>query len=193
MIDLSVLVCSIHTRHDNFALTLQKELWCQLASLATIDQDRVEIMVLTDNKVMSIGRKRNTLADAATGRYIQFIDDDDRIESDMLATVLAATATDADVLAFQASVRIDGGVPRICKYSKEFGHDYNTQDEYRRIPNHIPAVRRELACRARWGDVSYGEDRDYSQRLLPLLATEHQINRVLYHYDYNRRTSESRR
>lgn len=191
-VDLSVLVCSIHTRYRNFGLAIQDQLFTQYRALRPYDRERVEIMVLTDTKSLTIGHKRNALVAAATGRYVQFIDDDDRIADDMLAQVLAATDSQADVIAFQASVTINGGPPRLCRYSLTYGQDYNTDDEYWRIPNHLCAVKRVLAQATQWGDINYGEDRDYSTRLLPLLHSEHQIDRVLYYYDYDQATSESR-
>lgn len=189
--DLSVLVASIHTRYRNFGLAIQDQLFSQWKALP--NPDRVQVMVLTDTKSLSIGHKRNALARAATGRYIQFIDDDDRVAANMMASVLEATSTDVDVITFRASVRINGGPPKICRYSRTFGADYNTEEEYRRIPNHLCVVKRELALDTTWGDVDYGEDRDYSTRLLPRLKTEHEINQVLYFYDYSDRTSESKR
>lgn len=191
-IDLSVLVLSLHTRYRTFGLSIQDQLWTQYAMLPIRDQRRVEILILTDNKSLTIGAKRSILANAARGRYIQFVDDDDRVADDMLAAVLAATRSGTDVITFLASVTLDGGPAKICRYSASFHQDYNTEEEYRRIPNHICAVRRELAVETGWGDLTWGEDRDYSARLLPRLETETAIDRVLYHYDYSGETSESR-
>ena len=79
MIDLSILVCSVHTRYDTFAPKIQKQLYDQYNALSEADQDRVETIVLTDNKKMMLGHKRNTMVEVAQGRYIVFVDDDDRI------------------------------------------------------------------------------------------------------------------
>lgn len=190
-VDLSILVLSTHTRSKTFGPRIQEQLFSQYEALQPVQQARVEIMMLTDTKSLTIGEKRNVLAEAATGRYVQFVDDDDRVEPDMIRTVLAATLTRADVITFLVSVTLDGGPPKLCRYSKDFGHDYNLADEYRRIPNHICAVKADIARATGWADINYGEDADYSKRLLPRLATECTIERVLYHYDFNRATSES--
>jgi glycosyltransferase involved in cell wall biosynthesis len=189
--DLSILVCSIHTRHNNFALKIQEQLYGQRAVLP--DPSRVEIIVLTDTMSMSIGRKRNLLVEAASGEYVVFVDDDDRVSEDYVETLLAATEADAHVIAFNALVSLGGGPERLCKYRKEFGRDHNTQLEYRRIPNHICAVKRVLAQAVPYKDINMQEDSDYAERLLPMLQSQCVIEKPLYHYDFDPRTSACRR
>lgn len=193
MTDLSILVCAIHTRFDNFTLRVQQQLYQQYNALWPGDQDRVEVLVLSDTKRMSIGYKRNVLANAATGKYIVFVDDDDRVAGHYVRSLLNATMSDADVLTFLAEVTLDGGPPKICHYSKDWPHDYNTDSQYRRLPNHICAVQRRHALATGWGDLNYGEDADYGPRLLPRLHSQYHIDDTLYYYDFNSRTSESKR
>lgn len=191
--DLSVLVASIHTRYRTFGLAIQDQLFTQYRSLPPEDLARVEIMVLTDTKSLSIGYKRNALASASTGRYVVFVDDDDRVADSYIASLLAGTETDADVITFNSEVSLDGDPPKLCRFSMRYRQDQNTADEYLRIPNHLCAVKRVLAREVGWRDINYGEDRDYSTRLLPMLHSEHKIDRVLYYYDFNEETSESKR
>jgi glycosyltransferase involved in cell wall biosynthesis len=184
-------VCSTHTRYRNFGLAIQDQLYPQYQSLPPADQARVEIMVLTDTKSLSIGHKRNALVHAATGRYVVFVDDDDRVSDDYLASLLAATEWEPDVVCFTSSVTINGGPPKLCRFSMRYRQDRDTPDEYLRIPNHLCAVRRVLAREVGWGDINYGEDADYSKRLLPYLNSEYVIDQVLYYYDFDQETSES--
>jgi GT2 family glycosyltransferase len=191
MIDLSVLICSTHSRWQGFGHAIQKQVWEQYAALPEEYQDRIEILMLTDNKKMMLGHKRNVMVDAAQGCYVQFIDDDDRIEPDMFRTVLDATDSKVDVITFQVSVSMDGAQPRICRYSKDFAADVDTDEGYERIPNHLCAVRRELALQASFPNLPHGEDSAYSKLLLPHLESEYAIDRVLYHYDYSPRDTET--
>lgn len=192
MITLSVLVCSTHTRRHTFAPKIMDQLFGQWDVLPDDDRDRVEIMVLTDNKQMMLGEKRNVMVDAARGRYVQFIDDDDRVADDMLAAVLAAIDDHApDVVTFLASVSMNGDPPKPCSYRLRWPRDQNVPSEYRRLPNHLCAVRRDLALQAPYPALPYREDSAYSKLLRPLLTTEHHIPRVLYHYDYNTATTEA--
>lgn len=193
-VTLSVLICSTNTRYQTFGRAIQDQIWPQYDALAPADRERVEIMILTDNKSIMLGEKRNIMVDASRGRYVQFIDDDDRIEPDMITSVLAAIdQSGADVITFLSSVTINGGEPKLCRYSKRYHHDQNTATEYRRLPNHICVIKREVAIKATFPNLLYGEDSAYSKLLAPHIRTEYHIPRVLYHYDYNAETTEAQR
>lgn len=191
MIDLSILVCSVHTRYDTFLPKIQEQLFDQYGSLSEPDQERVEIVVLTDNKKMMLGHKRNTMVDIAQGKYVVFVDDDDRVASDYIQSLLDATASDADSIVFQAEVSLDGEAPKICYYSKDVGKDFNTPSAYHRIPNHICCVKKEVSLKSSFPNVLYGEDAGYGKVLLAHIKTEHKIDKVLYYYDYNSETTET--
>lgn len=190
-IDLSILVCSVHTRYKTFLPLIQDQLYDQLAALSEADQDRVEIIILTDNKKMMLGHKRNTMVDIAQGKYIAFVDDDDRLAPDYLTQLLTATATDADSIVFKAEVSLNGEPAKICDYSKDHRRDYNHKDGYYRIPNHICCIKRSVSLKSSFPNVLYGEDAGYGKVLLPFLKTEHKINKILYYYDYNSETTET--
>lgn len=191
MIDLSILVCSVHTRYKTFLPNIQDQLYDQLAALSEADQQRVEIIVLTDNKQMMLGHKRNVMVDIAQGKYISFVDDDDRIADDYIATLLKATEKDTDSIVFTAEVSLNGEKPKPCYYSKEFKRDYNKPNAYYRIPNHICCVKRAVSLKSSFPNQLYGEDAGYGKVLLPHLKTETVIDRVLYYYDYNAETTET--
>ena len=191
MIDLSVLICSTHTRSTTFGPAIQKQVFDQLAGLPAEYQERIEILMLTDNKKQMLGHKRNTMVDMAQGAYVQFVDDDDRIDPDMFRTVLDATSSNADVITFLAAVSLNGNSPKTCHYSLDYVEDRNTQHGYQRIPNHICAIRRDLARKVSYPHLPYAEDSGYSRLLRPLLKTEHHIDKVLYFYDYCLETTEA--
>lgn len=193
VIDLSILVCTVFTRYKTFGLQIQHQLWSQFEALTPEQRDRVEILILNDGKSLMLGHKRNLLVDMAQGRHLAFVDDDDRLEPDYLKSLLDATDSGADVITFLVSVSLDGGEPMVCRYSKDFPADENTAEEYHRLPNHICAVKRDLARMVSFPSIPYGEDAGYSKLLAPLLRTERAIDRVLYHYDYSSVTSESQK
>lgn len=191
MIDLSILVCSVHTRYDTFLPRIQKQLFDQYNMLSEKDQERVEIIVLTDNKKMMLGHKRNTMVEIAQGKYIAFVDDDDRISEDYIVSLLKGTESDADAIVFQAEVSLNGEQPKLCYYSKDYKVDYNKPDAYYRIPNHICCVKRSVSLKSSFPNVLYGEDAGYGKVLLPHIKTEYKIDAVLYYYDYNSETTET--
>lgn len=190
-VKLSILVPSVHTRWDGFARRLIGDLFAQYEALPPAEQASVEIIVLTDTKSLLLGDKRNDLVKMAKGQYVVFVDDDDRVEPDYVSTLLAATEHGADVITFLVSVSLNGGAPLPCRYSMHFKRDENTDTEYQRLPNHICAVKRELAVQTPYPPVFCGEDKQYGLDLHPKLQSEHAIDRVLYHYDYNVATTET--
>lgn len=191
MIDLSILVCSVNTRYKTFLPKIQDQLYDQLNALSEADQQRVEIIVLVDNKQMMLGHKRNVMVEIAQGKYIVFVDDDDRIAPDYIAELLAATLKDTDCIVFKAEVSLNGEPAKICDYSKDHKRDYNHREGYFRIPNHICCVKRELSLKSSFPHLLYGEDAGYGKVLLPHLKTETKIDKVLYYYDYNAETTET--
>ncbi len=190
---LSVLVPSVHTRRVSFLPKILDQLYGQYEALPKRDQDRVEILTLIDAKGISLGEKRNRMVAIAQGEYVVHVDDDDRVEPDYLASLLAATSAGSDAITFKASVTLNGGAPKPCIYSTRYTEDTNTSLEYHRMPNHITAVRRDLALQAGFPNKNKGEDSAYAVLLRPLLVTETHIDRVLYHYDYDARTTETQR
>lgn len=190
-IKLSILVPSTHTRFKSFLPKIHEQLYSQYDRLTKEQQAEVEILYLVDNKKVMLGTKRNELIDLAQGDYVVFCDDDDRIEPDYIETLLEATKTGKDSIVFMANVSINGGKPKPCYYSKDFRSDFNRPDAYYRLPNHICCIRREVASKVSFPAIKYAEDAAYARLLVKHLRSEHKIDRVLYHYDYNEVTTEA--
>lgn len=193
---LTVLVPSVSTRRATFAQVVMDQLFSQHEKMTPEDQRRVEILIVTDtgrSGGMVVGDKRNAMVRMARGAYVVFVDDDDRVSDDYLATLLRATEHGTDCITFDALVSLNGALPKVCKYSLKYTKDHNATDHYQRLPNHITAVRRVLALACPFPSKQFGEDADYASRLRPALQTEYRIERVLYHYDYSDSTSETRK
>jgi len=186
---LSILVPSVAERRNTFLPKCLDMLYGQLELLSIEQQKSVEVLFLIDNKERMLGSKRNNLIDIAQGEYIVFVDDDDRIESDYISSLLTATESNADVITFLASVSLNGDPAKICHYSNKYAKDYNTTDTYHRLPNHICCVKKEIAKRVPFLNIKNGEDSAYSKMLKAHLRTQTEINKVLYHYDYNEKTT----
>lgn len=175
--DLSILVCSVSERADNFAVSIQRQINDQVNRLES--PERVEVIVLTDNRHMSIGTKRNHLVNMASGRYTVFVDDDDEITPDYVASLLEATKSGADVLTFNLEYRLNGKKMRVLRHSLKY-----TDDNRRGLntPRHTSAVKRDIALKLPFPESSYGEDFDWATRLLKVAKTEHNTDRTLYIY-----------
>lgn len=189
---LSILVPSVHTRHCGIAQRVVGQLFDQHAALSESDQSMVEILIVTDTKSRTIGAKRNAMLQMAQGEYVAFVDDDDRLEPDYLQSLLDATLGNLpDVVTFNVMVTVDGASPKVCRYSRHYGSDRNTDTEYLRIPNHICCVRRQIAVFTGFEDRQCGEDSDYAKRLGRLMLSEVVIDRVLYHYEFDSAGTET--
>jgi len=188
---LSILVLSTHTRRNTFLPKSLDMLFSQYEKLSGIDKNEVEILFLVDNKKISVGEKRNKLISISQGEYYVFCDDDDRISDDYIKTLLDATYSNKDAICFNAEVTINGSYPRLCDYSIKHKKDHNS-DKYYRIPNHICCVKRSVGLKVEFKDIMFGEDADYSKKLLPHIKSEHKIDKVIYYYEYNQATSETR-
>jgi glycosyltransferase involved in cell wall biosynthesis len=166
-------------------------IFAQYDKLEPAEQEKVEILILVDNKKTMLGTKRNKMLDMAQGEYVVFADDDDILEPDYISSLLKAAETDCDVITFQVNVTLNGESAKICTYSKDYEADYNTETSYHRLPNHIMCVKKDLAMAVKYRPILYGEDADYSKRLKAHLKTEHHIDKVLYNYVWNVETTET--
>lgn len=191
MIKLSILIPTTHTRRNTFLNKVLDQVYSQYDDLPYHKQQQVEILLLQDNKTIMLGSKRNQLVRMAQGDYVVFLDDDDRISPDYISTLLEATSVGSDVITFKASVSLNGEQPKECVYTSSIQQDYNTDDAYYRLPNHICAFKRLIAIQYPFSDILYGEDSDFSRRAKNRIESEYYIDRVLYYYDYNQSTTET--
>jgi len=154
--------------------------------------DRVEILIETDNGKMSIGTKRNILLDKAKGEYIAFVDDDDMVSSDYVSKILDALEKGPDVVGMHLLHFNDGNFAGLTYHSLKYRSWFENQDKstglmrYYRNPNHLNPVKREYALETGFPEISMGEDKDYSGNLLQYLETEEYITEPIYYYLFRR-------
>ncbi len=178
---LTILICSLN-RRKKYLERLIDVLRPQINSF-------VEVLCSVDNGELSIGKKRQTLLERATGEYVCFIDDDDLISSNYISLILNAIETKPDVVGMHLIMKTDGKLSGKTYHSLKYNSWYDEPGEspswrfYYRNPNHLNPVKRKLALEVGYPDISLGEDRDYSMRLLPLLKTESYIDQSIYTYE----------
>lgn len=180
---LSILIPSLIERNELFLQKLLNNLNSQIKNRP------VELIVFSDNANRPIGTKRNDLLKLAKGKYISFIDDDDRVSEDYVELILnEINSWSPDVVVFDAIISFDGSNEKLVKYGREF--DYCEKPEaYYRHPNHLMVHKRENITEY-FKDIKTGEDDEWAQRMLPRIVTQSRINKVLYYYDYNTNTKK---
>lgn len=181
---LSILICTVPSRVETYLPKMINALDKQ----ATRD---VEILYLGDNKQRTVGEKRNNLLNLAKGDYVVFVDDDDEVTEDYVKMILRGADSGADVINFKVKCSVNGGEYRDVIYDARFRKNENLKDRYHRLPNHIMAIKRDLAVRAGFPQKNMGEDDDFSRRLRPLIKTQATIDKVLYYYIFSHQTSET--
>lgn len=141
----------------------------------------VEILLLFDNRHLTLGAKRNFILDRAKGDYISFIDDDDDISDDYIQTLLTASK---DVMTFKTAHYINGVFNKDVIYSTTKGNK-NRDDYYIRWANAICCWRTEFARGIRYGNLTFSEDTDFGSRASKRHPKEEFVNKVLYKHLWN--------
>jgi len=175
-VKLSILIATMPSRNIEFA---------NLISILQPQQtNNVEILLDCELKY-NIGIKRNKLLQQAKGDYVVYIDDDDEVTGNYVPLILNAIQSGADCIGISGIITTNGSDKSQWHISKDYGRWFTGPDgTYYRTPNHISPVKRELALKAGFPEISFGEDAEYSRRLLPFLKTEVKIEQNIYHYKY---------
>lgn len=138
----------------------------------------------------SIGWKRNRLLDLSTGLYIAFIDSDDRVASDYIELLLEGIDQGPDCCSLNGIITEDGKNPLRFQHSIRHNAYVTAPDaeevRYLRYPNHLNAIRADIAKRFRFPETMHGEDTDWATQIHKshLLKTEYDIPEVIYYYEW---------
>ena len=161
---LSLLIPTLHERSK-----ICEQITSEIVNQLTTD---VEMLILPDNGEQTIGAKRNTLLEGATGDYVAFIDDDDMISKDYVEKVLAALEGNPDCASLDGYVYWRDGSKRLFRHSIEYTSWYTSEGIDYRMPSHLNAIKREYALQVRFQEINHGEDHQNSKDLQKYLKTE---------------------
>lgn len=187
MLDLSILIPTIPSRVGGYFPQLVNKLEQQIGDLP------IEIIGLYDNKKQLVGEKRNNLLSISNGLFITFVDDDDQITDDYIYEIHSTIIEnrDVDVINYNVLCSVNGAIPYLCKYGVEM--------EYKHIPGlwtgkspHNMVWRAELAKQCKFPAKNFGEDSDWAKQACKLAKKEINIDKVLYHYQFNNQTTQTR-
>lgn len=175
---LSILVCRLKNRRAKYN-ELRKILDKQMVR-------DVEVLNLEDEGQMPIGTKRNALLLAAKGKYVSFIDDDDRVSGDYIQQVMPGMIMNADCCSLVGEITFDGKDPKIFVHSIDNDHYYEKGNVYYRPPNHLNVIKTDIARQFKFPRINHGEDTDWAMQLCRsnMLQDEYKTTKTIYYYDY---------
>lgn len=182
MIKLSILICSIEQRKDKLQILLN--------TLNKQKTDEIQILTEVDNRQMTIGAKRNKLLERAQGDFICFVDDDDSISENYCNLILNKIKENSNIT--HCSLRgyfiQDNLKQQIFQHSNKYVSwqtNHGAKIKYTRFPNHLNAIKRELALKIKFKQISFKQDLDFSTRVKDLCVNEGYIDQILYYYKYD--------
>lgn len=180
MIKLKLTVCilSLPDRIE-FLSNILKELYSQPVEYLK----QTEILVAVDYRQYTIGEKRNQLLGAAKGDYITFIDDDDSISSDYLKELFVGIEKGVDAIGIKGMYAPLVGEHKPFKCSKDYKWE-NKDDAYYRSIQHICPIKTDIARKVTYPNINFTEDRLYSEKVQPFIATDYASDVIIYFYKY---------
>lgn len=182
---LSILTPSVPERIDTHLKKLIEKINLQIGS------KNVEHLVLIDNKKRSIGLKRESLVQSATGKYVAFVDDDDDISNDYVDSLLEGIRHNPDVVTFKQYCYINDNPVSIINFSlnNKENEGYVAGTTVNRQPFHVCAWRSSIAKKYSFTDKNYSEDWYWAQQLIKASKTEYHIDKAIHSYVYDDRVT----
>lgn len=154
------------------------------------ENEEVELIVYNDQKVITIGEKREKLYDYSLGLFSWQIDSDDDIADNAIELILNAIKSnpDVDVISFEEYVNMDGKEYR-SNHSNEY-HDWEGDGNslfpdgfhFHRTIFFKDVIRTELAKSVPVPKLRWSEDHEYAKLLKPFIKSEYHIPEQIYRY-----------
>lgn len=159
--------------------------------LPQLDQYRGAVQVISwfNNGWPALPKIRQRMVETAGTPYVSFVDDDDLVSCNYVASIMAALRSGPDYVGFQVQCYSDGVPTGIAYHSLEFKTWRNLDGRYERDISHLNPIRTDLALKANFALAHAGrpEDRAWADQLrrAHVLRTQVVIPRILYHYLYS--------
>lgn len=166
---LSVLICTVPKRQAQLEW-LTDSLYRQIVR----DAPRQVEILIDDREAIPVGEKRQSLLERSKGHFVAFVDDDDGVAVDYVKRVVGAVSADptVDCTSLEGVMTTAGNRPEVFRHSIAFDGWYTRDKIHYRTPNHLNAIRRDLALKTGFVSKSVGEDHEFSKRIRPLLLKE---------------------
>lgn len=169
-----------------------QKMYDELLNQANPYKKEVEILAEVDDGKQSSGTKRQKLLNRSVGKYVCYVDDDDRVSDNYVKSIVEGCKSGADVVTFNLEMLN----ARKQKEIWRFGLATNNRGNGIMCVNHLCAWKATLARKVGWPpQLGYWDDHFWFEPLFfaNLITTQFHINRTLYYYDYSAASTENQR
>jgi glycosyltransferase involved in cell wall biosynthesis len=190
---LSILIPTTTKRCGRFFTSMVENINDQIIKN---DRNDIEVLGLLDNYKKTIGEKRNILLNMASGQFVVFLDDDDRITDDFLFEVLYAidNNNNADCIVYDMMCIINGTREILSKFGIEFEYTKGikfdiikqspiTPELWYGKPSHNMVWASRIAKSCIFPNCNTGEDFAWVKQAWPRIKKQVRIDKTLYYYD----------
>lgn len=157
----------------------------------------VEILVDNDKEFLnggkSIGEKRNSLVQDASGKYLCFLDDDDIVAPNYIETIVrSAMESEVDSYTFNSLFKNDYYFAFIeMSFMNKENEQASPNGIIKRTLWHICPILSSIAKTEKFSNINSAEDWEWVERILPKIKTSEHINMILHQYNHYNDVSES--
>jgi hypothetical protein len=148
----------------------------------------VTVEALWNNGERPIGQVREAMMLHTQAAYINFIDDDDLVSENYVASVLPRLDGIVDYIGWKAQLWKNGNLqPLLVYHTLDCGRWYEDEFGYFRDLTHFNPIRRELAVQSSFlGDCEkWSEDYDWANKLRGKVHTQDYIDEIMYYQYYD--------
>lgn len=196
-IKLTIGIPSIPERTITHLDLLFKRLENQIGS-----EKDVEIISLMDNKMMSIGRKKELLFELARGKYTCIIDDDDDVVDDFIPTLRENITSElnVDVICYDQEAVIDGKtwiIKTNLEHNKKIPFDQLELDQNGnprpclRPPWQWCCWRTDFVKQIKFEPINWGEDAIFIAEASDRAKTQLVIDKIMCKYKWSSSTTSA--
>jgi glycosyltransferase involved in cell wall biosynthesis len=184
---LSILMPTVPSRSDWFRILFNNVAW-QAEECMNVHPTLGMVEIISDHGKnfsdggLSIGKKRESLVNRATGKYCCFLDDDDWISPMYIETLLRLARHNADIITFRNITKTETYWCLVDMGLHYPNDGANPNFIVRRKPFHICPVRTDFAKLYDFEDVNYGEDATWMEKVLRHCTTEAKTEQILHEY-----------
>lgn len=178
---------------------LYNELMKQVVFMQTVHPSlgRAEVLVDSRERFLdggpSIGAKRDSLLQKASGKYLAFLDDDEWIAPNYLETLMRLCYGNPDCVTFRNLTKTDGYWTVIDMSLHHEDEEASPDRIIKRGLWHVCPIRSSYAKLIPFPDINWGEDAAWIAKVKGYCQTEAKTDAIIHCYQHSSVKSEADR